>query len=273
MKAYNAITVVCVLIMVAAGFGTAYAQYSSTLSDTETIGAENHYGTATLTGTPGAYTLTYTDTTADSVYLTVKVAGLSSDFAIGTIMDLWLGGENAAGEFGTTYRATVDGSTLVSLNKRLSASGSTYTDGDVSFVITCTAGTISVTKGGSPIAVTNGNFHDGTSLYRVTAAGDTVSDVCRIIPVNGSSGSYSFDDGGYKYAFACAGSSVTSASKCVVVSSAVDSMGVVTFNTASVGLTQKSWNEAIALYSGGSPVSDLGSYNVQARFYSTGGLE
>ena len=87
MKAYNAITVVCVLMMLAAGIGSAYAYYSATLTDDESVNVNNNYGTATLTEDGGIYTLSYRDTTADSVYLTIDVSGLSPDYASGTILD------------------------------------------------------------------------------------------------------------------------------------------------------------------------------------------
>lgn len=272
MKAYNAVTLVCVLIMLAAGIGTAYAQYSSTLTDTETVDVNNHYGIATLSESSGTYTLSYEDTTADTVYLNMTVAGLSSYYSVGTILDLWLGGEDASSEFGSTgYYATVDGTAMTALAKHLTASGSTYTDGTTEYTVTCSDDVITVTKGGSSLTVTDGNFFDGTNLYAVTASGSTVSDVSRIIPVNGSSGSYIFDDDGYRYVVTCSGSAVTAVTKCIVVSSAVDSYGIATFNAWTTDLTNKSWQDTVALYCAGTD-ADLGSFYVDAKFYSPGAL-
>ncbi len=272
MKAYNVVTLVCVLVMVAAWIGTGYAAYTSTLTDSESMDVENHYGMATLSGTSGTYTLTYEDTDANTVYLNMTVAGLSSYYAVGTIMDLWLGGADAASEFsGTGYYATVSGTEMTALAKHLTASGSTYTDNGTEFTVTCSGGTISVTVGGAALTLLNGNFFYGTDVYVVTASGDTVSDVSRVIPVNGSSGSYIFDDGGYRYIVTCSGSAVSAVSKCVVVSSAVDSYGIVTFNTWTTDLTDKSWTDTVELYCGGTD-ANIGNFYVDAKFYSPGTL-
>ncbi len=271
MKAYNVVTLVCVLVMVAAWIGTGYAAYTSTLTDDETITANNNYGTATLSETSsGTYTLTYEDTTANTVYLNMTVAGLSSYYAVGTIMDLWLGGSDASSEFGSTgYYATVSGTEMTALAKHIVPSDNVYTDKGTEFTVTCSGGTISVSAGGTALTMLNGNFFYGTDVYAVTASGDTVSDVSRIIPVNGSSGSYVFDDGGYRYIVTCSGSAVSAVSKCIVVSSAVDSYGIVTFNTWTTNLTGKSWTDTVELYCGGTD-ANIGNYYVDATFYSPG---
>ncbi len=267
MKAYNAVTLVCVIIMLAAGIGSAYAYYSSTLTDDETVTVNNNYGTVSLSETEGIYTLSYQDTTSDSVYLTIRMSGLSSDFSAGTILDLWIGSENVTAGFGTSYSATVDGNELIALSKPLSASGSTYTDGDRAYDITCSDDVITVTKGGTPVTVTFGNFRYGTDYYIVDASGDTVNSVKRIIPINGSNGEYAFDDGGYTYALTCSGSAVTKAVRAIVVSSKVDAQGNASFGTWTKGLTLKHWQDTIDLYCVGT-AADIGSYDIEARFYS-----
>ena len=267
MRARNVIALVCILILLSVGVGTAYASYTSTLTDDETMTVTNNYGTTTMSESEGVYTLRYVDTTADSVYLTMRISGLSSDFAPGTVVDLWLGKQDVLAEFGSTYNATVSNGELTALSRPLSHTNSTYSDGDTDFTVTCTAGTISVSVGGSPITVTFGNFRYHNVFYIVDAAGDTINGVSRIIPVNGSSGAYHFDDGGYRYALTCSGSSVTSANRCVIVSSTVDAMGVAEFGTWTKELTQKSWQDTVDLYCGGSR-ANLGLYTIEARFYS-----
>ncbi len=267
MRAYNYVTIVCVLIIIAASMGTAYSLYNSTLTDDETVSVEDRYGIAELTESAGVYTLRYTDTTADSVYLTMRVSGLSGKYAPGTIVDVWIGKQDVTAAFGGTYDTTVVNGELTYLARPLASSESTYTDGDASYVVTCYDDTITVTKGGANLSVLAGTFHDGSAIYTVDASGYTVSGVSRLIPINGDTGTYYFDDEGYRYAIGCSGSSVTSASRCKVVSSQVDSLGNATFKTWTFGLTQKSWQDTVALYCGGT-ADDLGIYYVEARFYS-----
>lgn len=265
----NLITIVCILVTVSACTGTAYAAYTASLADTETIYVENHYGTATLSESAGVYTLHYEDTDADAVYLSVTVAGLSSDVSVGGVVDLWFGAEDAIGDIGSVYTAAVSGSSLTALSKPLQAFGSTYSDGDVDFTVTCAGSAISVSVGGTPLAVTNGNFTYGTSLYIVDASDSTVNSVCRIIPIYGNAGSYRFDDGGYGYVLTCSGGSVTSAVKCEAISTVSDGRGIAVFSTITTGLTSKNWSDTVALYSGYKAL-DLGSYYVNVVFYSPG---
>ncbi len=270
MKPYNVVTVVCVIIMLVSTVGTAYAQYSSTLTDRETVAVENHYGTATLTESSGTYTLNYIDTTADTVYLTVTVSGLASDTSAGGIVDLWLGAENALSEFSGTYSATVDGTELTVLTKTLTASGSTYTDGSYTYTVTYSDSTVSVTGGESPAVLAGTcNFTDGGRLYVVTVTDGAVTGVSKVIPVEGSSGSYVFDDDGYRYVITCSGSSVTAAMKCEVVSATVDSYGTATFNAWVTDLDSKNWSSVVYLYYGETALT-FGDYYVNATFYSSG---
>lgn len=268
VRAYNVVTIVCVLIMLSVGLGAGYAQYTSTLTDNETVTVSNHYGTVTMSGTPGHYTLTYEDTDADEAILSVRVAGLSSDYSPGTVLDLWLGEIDATAEFSSTYTATVSDSVLVSLVRPLQGSGSTYSDSGTEYRVTCSAGVISVTKGGQPVAVVGQNFVDGSAVYSVSLSGDTVTGVSRVIAVNGSSGTYSFRDGGYGYALTCSGTSVSSAVKSDVISAAVDGYGVAEFGTRVVGLSQSQWQQSIALRCDGT-LTDVGAYNVNAVIHST----
>ncbi len=267
MKPYNVVTVVCMLIIIAACFGSGYALYTSTLTDDETVTVNNNYGTATLTESAGVYILTYDDTTADSVYLTVKLSGLSSDYAPGTILDLWIGKEDVTSAFNGQYNKTVSNGELTSLSKKLVLIDGKYTDGDLSFSVTCTADVISVEKDGTPITVTYGNFRYGNSFYVVDASGNTVNSVSRIVPINGSDGSYVTDEDGYRYLISCSGSSVTSVHRSKVVSASVDAMGRASFGTWTKGLTLKHWQDTIDLYCVGT-AADIGSYDIEARFYS-----
>ena len=153
------------------------------------------------------------------------------------------------------------------MSKHLDASGSSYTDGDRTYVVTCSDDVVTVTKGGNPITVSFGNFRDGTDYYIVDASGNTVNSVKRIIPVNGSDGRYAFDDGGYSYAITCSASAITEAVRTVVVSSQVDAQGRASFSTWTIGLTQRQWQDTIDLYCVGVR-ADIGSYDIDARFYS-----
>ena len=267
MKAVSVIAIAVTLIALVAGIGSAYAYYNSTLTDNETVTAINNYGTVTLTEQDGVYTLSYDDTTSDSVYLTMDISGLSPDYAAGTILDLWIGKENVTAGFGSSYNATVVGNELKALSKPLDASGSTYTDGNRTYNVTCSDDVVTVTKNGTPISVAFGNFRDGTDYYIVDASGDTVNSVKRIIPINGSNGEYAFDDDGYTYAVTCSGSAVTKAVRAVVVSSMVDAQGNASFGTWTKGLTLKHWQDTIDLYCVGT-AADIGSYDIEARFYS-----
>lgn len=267
MKPYNVVTIVCVLIIIAACISSGYALYTSTLTDDETITVDNNYGTATLTESAGVYTLTYDDTTADSVYLTVKLSGLSSDYAPGTILDLWIGKEDVTSAFNSQYNKSVSGGVLTSLSKRLTLYNGVYVDGDTSFAVSCSADVITVEKNGTPLTVTYGNFHDGINHYIVSASGDTVNSVSRIITINGSDGNYVIDEDGYRYLITCSGSAVTSVYRCKVISASVDAMGKASFGTWTKDLTLKHWQDTIALYCSGTE-GDLGIYDIDARFYS-----
>lgn len=267
LKAYNVITVVCVLTILSVSLGIGYAQYTSTLSDNETVTVNNHYGTVTISGTPGHYILNYEDTDANEAILSMKISGLSSDYSPGTQLDLWLGDTDAIGEFGTRYTATVADSELTSLVRPLGNSESVYTDSGTEYTVTCSAGVIRATKGGQPLAVVGQNFVDGSAIYSVTLSGDTVTGVNRVITVNGSSGTYSFSDGGYGYAVVCSGSSVTSAVKCDVISAEVDGLGVVEFGARVIGLAGNHWQQSVTLRCGGT-AADIGAYSISAVFYS-----
>ncbi len=267
MKAISAIAIAAALIVLVAGIGTGYALYNSTLTDNETVTVNNNYGTVSLTEQDGEYILSYEDTSSDSVYLTIDVSGLSSDYSAGTILDLWIGKEDVTAGFGTSFTTTVVGNELKALSKPLSASGSSYTDGDRTYNVTCSDDVITVTKGGNPISVAFGNFRDGNDYYIVDASGDTVSSVKRIIPIKGSDGNYAFDDGGYRYAITCSGSAITKAVRCVVVSSQVDNQGKASFATWTQGLTLRQWQDTIDFYCVGTR-ADIGSYDIEARFYS-----
>ncbi len=272
MKPYNAVTLVCVIIMLTASIGTAYAQYSSTLTDTETVAVENHYGTATLTESTGTYTLNYEDTTADTVYLTMAVAGLASDTSVGGIVDLWIGAENVTSTFSDTYAATVSGTELTVLTKALSASGNVYTDGSYEYTVTVSGSTLTVTGGESPVVLAGTyNFTDSGRLYVAAVTDGAVIGVSLIIPVEGSTGSYVFDDNGYRYVITCSDSAVTAVMKCAVVSAAVDSYGIATFNAWVTGLVSKNWSSVVYLYYGETALT-FGAYHVNATFYSPGTL-
>ena len=270
MRAVSVIAIIVALVTLTAGVGAAYAFYNSNLIDNETATINNNYGTASLSENDGVYTLSYQDTTADSVYLTLTVSGL--EHPQGTIIDLWLGEENAMSEFSTKYSFAVDGNTLTSLSRPLAHNGSNYSDGDSTYTVTCSAGDITVMKGVQELSVLMGMFYDDGRCYTVDATGNTVSSVSLMIPIDGSDGKYAFDDGGYRYMITCSGSSVTAAKKCVVVSSSVNNLGVVKFSTWAIDLTAKAWIDTIALYSDSTAV-DLSSCDIDAVFYSTGGLE
>ena len=268
MKAISVVAIIVALVTLTAGVGAAYA--FSNLIDDETTTINNNYGTASLSENDGVYTLSYQDTTADSVYLTLTVSGL--EHPQGTIIDLWLGEENAISEFGTKYSFAVDGNTLTSLSRPLAHNDNSYTDGDATYTVTCRNDTVAVMKGDQELSVLMGMFYDDGRCYTVDATGNTVSSVSLMIPIDGSDGKYAFDDGGYRYMITCSGSSVTAAKKCVVVSSSVNNLGVVKFSTWAIDLTAKAWSDTIALYSGSTAV-DLSSCDIDAVFYSTGGLE
>ncbi len=267
MKPYNVVTVVCMLIIIAACFGSGYALYTSTLTDDETVSVNNNYGTATLTESAGVYILTYDDTTADSVYLTVKLSGLSSDYAPGTILDLWIGKEDVTSIFNSQYNKTISDGEFTALSKKLVLSNGHYNDGDLSFDVTCTDDVISVEKDGTPLTVTYGNFRYGNSFYIVDASGNTVNGVSRIVPINGSGGTYVMDEDGYRYLITCSGPSVTSVYRCKVVSASVDALGKASFGTWTKDLTEKHWQDTVALYCAGEE-ADLGTYEIAAKFYS-----
>ena len=127
-------------------------------------------------------------------------------------------------------------------------------------------------KGNQELSVLMGMFYDDGRCYTVDASGNTVSSVSLMISINGSDGKYVFDDGGYRYIVTCSASSVTAAKRCFAVSSSVNNLGKATFSTWTVNLTAKAWNDTIALYNGSSPV-DLSTCEIDAVFYSTGGLE
>ena len=261
------VPVVALVLCAVSLIGAGYAQYASSLNDNEAATVNNHYGTVTMSGTPGHYTLTYEDTDADEVILTVRVAGLSSDYSPGTVLDLWLGETSATSEFGSRYVATVSDSVLTSLVRPLSGSESVYTDSDAEYTVTCSAGTVSVTKGGQPVAVFGKNFVDGSAVYAVSLSGDTVTGVSRVITATGTAGTYSFRDGGSGYAVTCSGSLVSSAVRSEVISAAVDGYGIAEFGAKVVGLAQNSWQQALMLRCGGAD-ADIGSYTVNAKFYS-----
>ena len=261
---------VALMTVLAAGIGSAYAYYTSNLTDNETVTSDSNYGTVSLTEDEGVYRLSYQDTTADSVYLKMSISGLVCPQ--GTIVDLWLGEEDVLSGFGTTYSTTVDGTELTALSRQLANNGSNYTDGDITYTVTCSDGNITVMKGLEELTVFAGTFHDGYSFYSVDAEDDTVNSVSLMIPINGSEGKYVFDDNGYRYIITCSASSVTAAKRCVVVSSSVNNSGTATFSTWTVDLTAKAWNDTIALYNGASAI-DLSSCNIDAAFYSTGGIE
>lgn len=267
MRTVSVVAIIVALITLTAGIGAAYAFYNSSLTDDETVTVNNNYGTATLTEDAGVYMLSYDDTTADSVYLTVKLSGLSSDFAPGTILDLLIGREDVTSAFNGQYNKTVSNGELTSLSKKLVLIDGKYTDGDLSFSVTCTADVISVEKDGTPITVTYGNFRYGNSFYVVDASGNTVNSVSRIVPINGSDGSYVTDEDGYRYLISCSGSSVTSVHRSKVVSASVDAMGRASFGTWTFDLTLKHWQDTIVLYCAGEE-ADLGAYDIDAKFYS-----
>ena len=269
MKAYNAVTLVCVLIMLAAGIGSGYAYYSATLNDNETVTVENNYGTVVLTESEGVYTLSYQDTTADKVYLTVNISGL--ELPQGTIVDLWLGEENVISGFDSAYSTTVDGTALTALSRPLAHNDDSYTDGNATYTVTCRDDTVTVMKDDQELSVLMGMFYDDGRCYTVDASGNNVSSVSLMISINGSDGKYVFDDGGYRYIVTCSASSVTAAKRCIVVSSSVNNSGEAAFRSWTLNLTAKAWNDTVALYNGNSAV-DLSTCEIDGVFYSTGGL-
>ena len=59
MRVRSLIALVCILMVLSVGIGTAYASYTSTLTDDEDLTVNNNYGTVTMSESEGVYTMYY----------------------------------------------------------------------------------------------------------------------------------------------------------------------------------------------------------------------